>query len=191
MNDGFARRPVEGLIRNAAIEDVRQAMAEAFPPDDILPITFTGLVLRQGDRLTVIDTGNGEFGGPTSGNWLKNFRAAGFDPAAVTSVVISHFHGDHINGLRAKDGTATFPKAEVMVPEAEWAFWMDDARMSQAPEGMKGAFQSRSPGLRTGGGRREALRLGQGDRSRVSRASTPPGIRLVTRPSCSRPRAAG
>lgn len=142
VNDGFARRPVEGLIRNAAIEDVRQAMAEAFLPDDILPITFTGLVLRQGDRLTVIDTGNGEFGGPTSGNWLKNFRAAGYDPAAVTSVVISHFHGDHINGLRGKDGNATFPKAEVMVPEAEWAFWMDDARMNQAPEGMKGAFQS-------------------------------------------------
>ncbi|MET0428198.1 MAG: MBL fold metallo-hydrolase, partial [Microvirga sp.] len=70
VNDGFARRPVDGLIRNAPIEDVRQAMAEAFLPDDILPITFTGLVLRQGDRLTVIDTGNGEFGGPTSGNWL-------------------------------------------------------------------------------------------------------------------------
>jgi glyoxylase-like metal-dependent hydrolase (beta-lactamase superfamily II) len=28
-----------------------------------------------------------------------------------------------------------------MVPAAEWAFWMDDARMNQAPEGMRGAFQ--------------------------------------------------
>ena len=72
---------------------------------------------------------------------MANFRAAGFDPAQVNTVVISHFHGDHINGLRLKDGTAVFPNAEVMVPAAEWAFWMDDARMNQAPEGMKGGFQ--------------------------------------------------
>ena len=56
-------------------------------------------MLRQADRLTVIDTGNGEFGGPTSGNWLKNFRAAGYDPSAVTSVVISHFHGGRLEAL--------------------------------------------------------------------------------------------
>jgi glyoxylase-like metal-dependent hydrolase (beta-lactamase superfamily II) len=80
-------------------------------------------------------------GAPTSGTWLANFRAAGFDPAQVNTVVISHFHGDHINGIRLKDGTAVFPSAEVMVPAAEWSFWMDDTRMNQAPEGMKGAFQ--------------------------------------------------
>jgi glyoxylase-like metal-dependent hydrolase (beta-lactamase superfamily II) len=28
-----------------------------------------------------------------------------------------------------------------MVPAAEWDFWMDDAKMNQAPDGMKGAFQ--------------------------------------------------
>ncbi|MBM6596019.1 MBL fold metallo-hydrolase [Microvirga pudoricolor] len=142
VNDGFAKRPLEGFIKNAELAAVQKAAAEAFLPTDALPITFTGLVLRQGDRVTVIDTGNGEFGSPTSGNWMKNFRAAGFDPSQVTNVVISHFHGDHINGLRGKDGNPTFPKAEIAVPEAEWAFWMDDARMNQAPEAMKGAFQS-------------------------------------------------
>jgi glyoxylase-like metal-dependent hydrolase (beta-lactamase superfamily II) len=142
VNDGFAKRPLDGFIKNAQLDDVQKAMAEAFLPADGLPISFTGLVLRQGSRLTVIDTGNGEFGSPTSGNWMKNFRAAGFDPSQVTDVVISHFHGDHINGLRGKDGNLVFPKAEVMVPETEWAFWMDDAKMNQAPEGMKGAFQS-------------------------------------------------
>jgi len=91
--------------------------------------------------VTLIDTGNGDSGAPTSGTWMKNFKAAGFDPAQVDTVVFSHFHGDHINGFRLKDGTTVFPKAEVMVPAAEWDFWMDDARMAQAPDGMKGAFQ--------------------------------------------------
>jgi glyoxylase-like metal-dependent hydrolase (beta-lactamase superfamily II) len=141
IQDGFARRPLEGFVRNAELPQVQQAMQDAFLPNDALPISFTTLVLRQGNTLTLIDTGNGDLGAPTSGQWMKNFRAAGFEPAQVTNVVISHFHGDHINGLRLKDGTAVFPKAEVMVPEAEWAFWMDEARMNQAPEAMKPAFQ--------------------------------------------------
>jgi glyoxylase-like metal-dependent hydrolase (beta-lactamase superfamily II) len=142
INDGFARRPLEGFVRNAELAQVQQAMQEAFLPSDALPITFTTLVLRRnGGGLTLIDTGNGDMGAPTSGHWMRNFRAAGFDPSAVETVVISHFHGDHINGLRLKDGTAVFPKAQVMVPAAEWAYWMDDARMNQAPEAMKGAFQ--------------------------------------------------
>jgi len=141
INDGFARRPLEGFVRNAELPQVQQAMQDAFLPTDTLPISFTTLVLNQGGRVTLIDTGNGDMGAPTSGQWMTNFRAAGFDPAQVNTVVISHFHGDHINGMRRKDGTAVFPNAEVMVPAAEWDFWMDDARMNQTPEAMKGAFQ--------------------------------------------------
>lgn len=141
IQDGFARRPLEGFVRNAELAQVQQAMQDAFLPSDALSITFTTLVLRQNGRVTVIDTGNGDSGAPTSGLWMSNFRAAGFDPAQVDAVVISHFHGDHINGMRLKDGTAVFPKAEVLVPAAEWDFWMDDVRMSQAPEAMKGGFQ--------------------------------------------------
>jgi glyoxylase-like metal-dependent hydrolase (beta-lactamase superfamily II) len=55
-------------------------------------------------------------------------------------VIISHFHGDHINGLLNADNTPAFPNAEVTVPEPEWAFWMDDAKMNSAPEGLKGNF---------------------------------------------------
>lgn len=140
INDGFAKRPLEGFVRNAELADVKKAMAESFLPQDALSITFTTLVLQRGDKLTLIDTGNGDSGAPTSGAWMANFKAAGFDPKNVSTVVFSHFHGDHINGFRLKDGTAVFPSAEVMVPTAEWAYWMDDAKMSAAPEGMKGAF---------------------------------------------------
>ncbi|RXT56545.1 MBL fold metallo-hydrolase [Bosea sp. Tri-44] len=140
LNDGFAKRPLEGFVRNAELADVKKAMEQAYLPADALSISFTTLALQIGDKLTLIDTGNGDSGAPTSGAWMKNFQAAGLDPKNVSTVVFSHFHGDHINGFRLKNGSAVFPNAEVMVPAAEWAFWMDDARMNAAPEAMKGAF---------------------------------------------------
>jgi glyoxylase-like metal-dependent hydrolase (beta-lactamase superfamily II) len=142
INDGFMARPVEGLVKNAPAADVKRALGEAFLPQDALPISFTTLALRTGGKLVLIDAGHGDMGPPTSGVWHRNFRAAGFDPKDVATVVISHFHPDHVNGLRLKDGTAVFPNAEVMVPAAEWAFWMDDARMAAAPEAAQANFKN-------------------------------------------------
>ena len=140
INDGFGRRPLDGFIKNAELPAVQKALEEAAMPTDALTIPFTTLVVNDGKKLTLIDTGNGNSGAPTSGAWMTNFRAAGFTPEQVDTIVISHFHGDHINGLRLKEGTTVFANAEVMVPAAEWAFWMDDAKASAAPDGMKPAF---------------------------------------------------
>ena len=140
INDGFFTRPAEGFIRNATDTEVKQALAEAFLGQDKVFIPFTTIVVNTGSKLVLLDTGNGNSGAPTSGTWMANFKAAGFDPANVDVVIISHFHGDHINGLRLKDGNAVFPKAEVMVPEVEWAYWMDDAKMAAAPDGLKPNF---------------------------------------------------
>ena len=140
INDGFFRRPTEGFVRNANDAEVKQALADAFLPQDQVFIPFTTLAVNAGGKLVLLDTGTGDMGPPTAGTWLANFRAAGFDPANVDLILISHFHGDHINGLRLKDGTARFPKAQVMVPAAEWAFWMDDAKAAGAPDALKGNF---------------------------------------------------
>ncbi|MBK9082935.1 MAG: MBL fold metallo-hydrolase [Rhizobiales bacterium] len=140
IHDGSFTRGLEGFVKNADLFDVQQAMEDAMLPNDKITISFTTLVVNTGSKLILVDTGNGDSGAPTSGVWMKNFRAAGFDPKDVDQVVISHFHGDHINGLRLKDGTAVFPNAEITVPAPEWAYWMDDARMAAAPDGLKGNF---------------------------------------------------
>ena len=69
--------------------------------------------------------------------------AAGFDAKAVDLVVISHFHGDHINGLLTADNVLAFPNAEVLVPAAEWKYFMDDGEMSrQTSDRMQGVFKN-------------------------------------------------
>ena len=142
VNDGMAYRSLDGFVPNAPPGALQQAMADNFLPADRFPITFTTLVVNTGGKLVLIDTGNGDLGAPTSGTWMTNFRAAGFDPANVDVLLFSHFHGDHINGARLKDGTARFPQAEIMVPAAEWDFWTSDDKRASAPDGIKGTFDN-------------------------------------------------
>ena len=86
-----------------------------------------------------IDTGNGPGEYVNSkgavGKFVLNLAAAGIDPKMVDAVIISHFHGDHVNGLLTADNQPAFPNAEVLVPTTEWKFWSDDGEMSRAPAG--------------------------------------------------------
>ena len=141
LADGSGSRPLDAnFVRNASLADVQAALRDAGLPTDRLNITYTSPVVDIGSQRVLFDAGNGESGAATAGKLIENMNKAGIAPQSITAVVFSHFHGDHINGLRNKAGVVAFPNAKIFVPEAEWAWWMDDARMATAPESMKGAF---------------------------------------------------
>jgi glyoxylase-like metal-dependent hydrolase (beta-lactamase superfamily II) len=141
LHEGVAARPLDaGFVRNAKLEDVQAVLAENMLATNQITISFTTLVVNTGSKIVLIDTGFADNGGATNGRTANQLRAAGIDPAQVDTVLISHFHGDHLQGARMKDGKLTYPNAEIMVSEPEWNFWMDDARAAAAPEAMRGAF---------------------------------------------------
>jgi glyoxylase-like metal-dependent hydrolase (beta-lactamase superfamily II) len=143
LNDGFFARPLDAnFVRNAPLADVQAALRGAGLPADKVEIPFNPLVVDVGSQRVLLDAGNGEFGAPTSGKLLERLGQAGIAPASITAVVISHFHGDHINGLRNKAGDLAYPNARILVPAPEWNFWMDDARMASAPDALKGTFNA-------------------------------------------------
>lgn len=142
LNDGVARRPLgEEFVKNAPLAEVKALLESQGLSTDHIDIPFTPFLVVVGGRRILMDTGLGDLGGPTTGKLLEHLRAAGHQPGDIDTVLITHFHGDHINGLRNKAGDWTFPRAKVMVPAPEHAFWMDDAKMAAAPESAKGAFQ--------------------------------------------------
>ncbi len=146
VNDGTWYRKLDpSFVRNADFPDVQKALADAFLPTDVVPIPFTTLMVNTGSKLIALDTGTGAALGamaPQSGTFAGNLAAAGIDPKAVDAVYISHFHPDHINGIKAKDGSLFFPNASISVSEPEWAFWMDDGNMTRAPEAAQGTFKN-------------------------------------------------
>ena len=143
LYDGIWYRPMtEKFIRNAPFADVEHALADAFMPADKLATPFTTLVVNTGQKLVLIDTGTGGQIAPSAGVLRANLVAAGIDPQAIDLIVISHFHPDHINGIKDKDNDLVFPNAEIMVADAEWAFWMDDANINAAPSDLKLTFRN-------------------------------------------------
>src|SRR5258707_422009 len=95
-----------------------------------------------------------------NGQFVTNLTAAGIDPKSVDMVVLSHFHGDHINGLLNADNSLAFPNAEVMVPAVEWKYFMDDGGMSRPAESrMQKEFNNAQRGLEAGAKERSGYRL--------------------------------
>ena len=143
LYDGIWYRPItDKFIRNAPFAEVESALADAFMPADKLATPFTTLIVNTGAKLVLIDTGTGGQIAPSAGVLRANLLAAGIDPKAIDLIVISHFHPDHINGIKDKDNALVFPNAEIMVPAPEWAYWMDDANLNAAPDDLKLTFRN-------------------------------------------------
>jgi len=139
--DGVWYLPIDDkFIRNAGAAEVNQALAAAFLPPNVLPISFTALLVNTGSKLVLIDTGTAGQVADTAGSMLENLRTAGIDPRAVDTILISHFHPDHIDGIKTKDGAKVFPNAEILVPEPEWDFWLNDANLAPAEGAVKRYF---------------------------------------------------
>ncbi len=143
LNDGVTRRPLaEEFVKNAKLADVQELLRSQNLPTEYLDVPYTAFLMIIGNRKILLDTGFADNGPGTTGRLVANLNAAGLKVDDIDTVIISHYHGDHINGVRNKAGQLVFPKAKIMVPTVEHAFWMDDARMNQAPEAMKGAFNN-------------------------------------------------
>ena len=52
-------------------------------------------------------------------------QRAGFEPASVDIVAMSHLHYDHAGGLLRADGTRAFPRARIVAQRAEWEIALD------------------------------------------------------------------
>jgi glyoxylase-like metal-dependent hydrolase (beta-lactamase superfamily II) len=172
--DGIWEKPHDpAFIANASVEDVKAAMVKAGLPADFVSIPFTVAMVRSGGKTVLCDAGTGGQVQPTAGKFLANMKAAGIDPARIDTILVSHFHPDHIFGLMEKEtNKPVFPNAEIVVSDAEYKFWTDPAVIDRLPEARKGLarrIQAVFPGWKT-------IRQVEGE------PELAPGIRFVSAP---------
>jgi len=141
LYDGTWFRKIDDkFVKNATAAEVDKALTDSFLTPGIVPTSFTALLVNTGAKLVLIDAGTGGQFGPTTGYMTGALASAGVKPADIDTILISHFHPDHINGIKDKDGRKVFANAEILVPAPEWAYWMDDARLNAAAPAAKPAF---------------------------------------------------
>jgi glyoxylase-like metal-dependent hydrolase (beta-lactamase superfamily II) len=133
INDGARTFPMpDTFVRNAPKEQALAAAEAAYMPKGMITVPFNPQVINTGSKLVLIDTGYGPGIAPSVGLLPAGMAAAGIDPKAIDIVILSHLHPDHINGVKAADGSVAFPNAEIMAPALDWAFWMSDENAAKA-----------------------------------------------------------
>ena len=138
LSDGTVDLDMPKLLHEPAAK-TNAALARDFVKAP-LETSVNAFLVNTGTKLVLIDAGSGTLFGPTLGKLIDSIQAAGYKPEQVDDIFITHFHPDHVGGLSA-NGQRVFANATLHADKAESDFWLSQANLDKAPEGMKGFFQ--------------------------------------------------
>jgi glyoxylase-like metal-dependent hydrolase (beta-lactamase superfamily II) len=126
ISDGVLPITARTMATNADPTEYGNWLNDMFLPQDVLDWPLNVVVVRSGGRTILVDAGLGvEFPDfPRAGQTVHRLEAAGIDPSAVTDVVLTHLHMDHVGGLLTeglKERLRSDLRVHVATREAE--FW--------------------------------------------------------------------
>jgi glyoxylase-like metal-dependent hydrolase (beta-lactamase superfamily II) len=162
-----------GLVQGLPADEAARLQADGFRGVEAPRISVNAFLILGGADPVLVDAGMGAGGPDTLGHLPKALQACGLAPADIGTVLVTHLHSDHVGGLVGPDGAAAvYPNAEVVIPEAEAAYWLADGAEVRAPEGARAGFR-----------RAHALVAAYGDRiRRAGEGEVLPGIDAVLAP---------
>jgi glyoxylase-like metal-dependent hydrolase (beta-lactamase superfamily II) len=126
ISDGVLPIPAPVMATNVDSATYSTWLGGMFLPPDVLEWPLNVVVVRSGEQTILVDAGLGvEFPDfPRAGQTVHRLEAAGIDPAAVTDVVLTHLHMDHVGGLLTEGLKERLrPDLRVHVATAEAEFW--------------------------------------------------------------------
>ena len=138
ISDGTLDLPVDQLLRQKP--ELTRAALEKNHLKLPAETSVNAFLINTGSKLVLVDTGAGVLFGPTTGRFVQNLKASGYQPEQIDEIYITHMHGDHLGGL-VHDGQRVFPNATVRAGKADADFWLSKANMDKAPADKKGYFQ--------------------------------------------------
>ena len=127
ISDGVLPLPTRMLGHNADSTARAAWLNDMFLPPDAFDWSLNVVVVRSGGQTILIDAGLGSdpnLNLPRAGQLVTRLAAAGIDLAAVTDVVLTHMHMDHVGGLLL-DGVKDLLRSDlrIHVAAAEVRFW--------------------------------------------------------------------
>ncbi len=137
ISDGSGMLNTSILGANAPEGAVDELFAANGLPTGSYPNAIQVLHVNTGSNQVLIDTGRGS----ANGSVLPTLDLLGVSREDIDTVIISHFHGDHIGGA-ATDGSATFPNARYVYSQPDWDFLQAAPADNQGAQNAKTAMES-------------------------------------------------
>lgn len=173
VSDGYFALPTSGLAINADPAEV-QAFLQAHYLSPEMGYSHTNhLYIELGDARVLVDVGSGNRFFDTTGRLWANLDAAGIDPMAITHVVITHAHPDHIWGVRDDFDEAIVPDAAYFLGETEHDYWMQDDLVSRVTPDLQQFVVGAQNSINVDGAEWQLV----GDGAEVA-----PGVRVIATP---------
>ena len=147
VSDGVLPLPTKMLAHNADPAVRATWLHDMFLPQDAFDWALNAVMVRSGGKTILIDAGLGSdpnLNLPRAGQLIRRLAAAGIDLSAVTDLVLTHLHMDHIGGLLV-DGVKQQLRKDlrIHVAAAEVKFWeAPDFSRTAMPEGFPDALRS-------------------------------------------------
>jgi glyoxylase-like metal-dependent hydrolase (beta-lactamase superfamily II) len=129
------------LLLNLDKREVQRLLARQFIAGPKMQTAVNAYLINTGNKLVLVDAGAAKLFGPGLGNIVDNLKAAGYRPEQVDTVLVTHLHGDHVNGLVTPDGQRVFANAEVWSAKADNDFWLSEEVAAKAPKEAQGFFK--------------------------------------------------
>jgi glyoxylase-like metal-dependent hydrolase (beta-lactamase superfamily II) len=134
VSDGHFVLPMGFLVTPDAPPVEREAALKAAGQGgDKIQLVNNVTVIRSQSDVILVDAGSGPRHQPTAGKLVENLKAAGIQPAAVTQVVLTHGHPDHLWGVLDATDTPIYPNASYIVSAVEWNIWADADVVQKLP----------------------------------------------------------
>ena len=125
LSDGKLVLPGSFFFDGLPGDEVAQILAaQGLSPDQLEPPCNVTL-LRQGDRVVLFDAGAGPGFVPTAGTLFDSLEALGVAPDAITDIVFTHAHPDHLWGVLDDFEDPAFANASYFIGQREWEYWRD------------------------------------------------------------------
>ena len=122
LDDGAIHVPNDGkTFVGQPPQAVGDALAANGLPRGSIDFGIEPLLVKDGARVLLFDTGAGDADFAQAGHLPDALRAAGIAPAQVTDIFLSHGDPDHVGGLVTRTGALAFPRATVHLSAPEWA----------------------------------------------------------------------
>ena len=124
--DGTIDANIDG-IRGLDPGSVRELIAAETARTGRDPVTMPvrAFLVSRGGRHTLVDAGTGHFKGPLTGLLPASLAELGVRPEQIATILMTHIHMDHAGGLTDIAGKPVFPNAEIVLQEAEAAYFLD------------------------------------------------------------------